>query len=604
MKCRLLSLLLFALATLPAWAQPDELKGSSWEKIKSSGKGSIIVYWYESKPFIWKEGNEMKGIEPEIVEGFKKHLKDKYGVELQVQWVEGASFEDTYLTISNEKREGVWGISAFSTTPERKELVDFAPPYMSDITVLIASKNVPIAKDVDEFDQLFSKLTAVTIKGTTYEKDLLTIKRERNVDFKVHYIPSSQNILRTIRDMDNAFGFIDLPIYLMELNKNPGQAINRQNLYPINREGYSFIHPKGSDWVEPLRIYFESAAFKSKLKEIIGRHFDTSVYEFIENLFLHSDDDVMLLTREKEIQQRDLAGKNKQIEQEAMFNNFLIVAVIVVLAFLIIIVFQFRKRTRANRKLSHQKEKIELQRLELEKQNEKLVHLNEEKNNLIKILAHDLRTPINQVQGLAQIFLVENKSLPGEQQETVNKIIDSSVRMSSMIGKILDVDAIEGKRVNLITETIDLPALLKKITNNFDKQAARKNIKLDTKLESTGLIIKADIVFLTEIVENILSNAIKFSEHGKTILVSASGNETSVRMCFKDEGPGLTADDKEKLFQKFQRLSAQPTDGEKSTGLGLSIVKKYTELMNGKVWCESEVGNGATFCVEFPKSID
>lgn len=576
--------------------------GDSWAQTRQKGKGTVVIRWYESRPFIWNEGGQMKGIESEIVEGFKKYLKERYNVEVDFHWIEGESFEDTYLTISNEKRAGIWGVSAFSITPERREAVEFAPPYMSDITVLITSKNIPIVKDVYEFDDTFSKLTAVTIKGTTYEKDLLTIKKERHVDFKIQYIPSSQNILRTIRDMDNAFGFIDLPIYLIELNRDPGMAINRQNLYPINREGYSFIYPHGSDWNQPLREYFKSPDFQPQLKEIIGRHFDNSVYEFIENLFLNSDDDVMLLTREKEIQQRDLAGKNKQIQRETILRYFLTAAVIIIMAFLIITYFQFQKRSRANKILSDQKEKIDLQRMELEKQNEKLIHLNEEKNNLIKILAHDLRTPINHVHGLAQLFLLDNSTLPPDQKDTINKIIDSSIRLNAMIGKILDIDAIEGERVNMISEIIDLPALLKKVTNSFDKLASRKNIIIETALDQQGLTINADSVFLTEIMENLISNALKFSSHGKKVCVTVSECESFVRMCVRDEGPGLTDDDKQKLFQKFQRLSAQPTDGERSTGLGLSIVKKYTEMMNGKVWCESEAGKGAMFCVEFPRA--
>lgn len=603
MKSYLLTALVFFVCTL-VWSQSPELKSNSWAETQQAKKGSLIIRWYESKPFIWQEGGNMRGIEHEIAEGFRKFLKDQYQTEITLQWIEGKDFANTFTLISQETQKGIMGVSAFSITPERRQLVDFGPPYMSDITVLVTSKNIPIVKDVNEFDKIFTRLTAITINGTTYEKDLLTIKRERNVDFAVRYIPSSENILRTIRDTVNAFGFIDLPIYLMELNKNPGQAINRQNLYPINREGYSFIYPKGSDWGEPLKEYFESAGFKSQLKKNISRHFDNSVYEFIENLFLHSGDDVMLLTREKEIQQRDLAGKIEQIQRDTILRNVLLASVAVVLAFLIIIYIQFQRRSEANEILRDQKEKIEVQRLELEYQNKKLVDLNEEKNNLIKILAHDLRTPINQVQGLAQIFLLENKNLVPEQKDTINKIIDSAARLSSMIGKILDVDAIEGKRVNILIENIDVPGFLKKVVSGFDKTALNKNIKIDTQFDEPALTLKGDAVFLTEIMENILSNALKFSPFGKQILVSASSTENTVVMSVQDEGPGLTDDDKEKLFQKFQRLSAQPTDGEKSTGLGLSIVKKYTELMGGNVWCESEFGKGATFYVEFPKPND
>jgi signal transduction histidine kinase len=103
-----------------------------------------------------------------------------------------------------------------------------------------------------------------------------------------------------------------------------------------------------------------------------------------------------------------------------------------------------------------------------------------------------------------------------------------------------------------------------------------------------------------QVLDNLISNAVKYSPLGKRILVRVVNTDRAVRIEIQDEGPGLSEDDKSKLFGKFARLSARPTGGEYSTGLGLSIVKKMVEAMNGKVWCESELGKGATFIVELP----
>jgi len=114
-----------------------------------------------------------------------------------------------------------------------------------------------------------------------------------------------------------------------------------------------------------------------------------------------------------------------------------------------------------------------------------------------------------------------------------------------------------------------------------------------------------DIKRITEVMDNLVGNAIKFSPEGKAISVdvhkSSDGKNRNGRILFRvrDDGPGLTPDDLKKLFGKFVRLSAQPTGGESSTGLGLSIVKQVVELHGGKVWAESEgKGKGATFVVE------
>lgn len=582
----------------------------SWAEAQRAGKATVYVYWYESRPFIYKnENGEMEGIEQEILSGFKDYVREKYKVELTLQWKETKNFENTYQTLCDETLPGAFGVSAFSITQPRKERVNFTLPYMPDISVLISSKNIPIVQNGEEFDKIFSGLEAITIKGTTYEEDLQKVKVERNIDFKIRYVPSYQNILATISSAENAFGVIDLPTYMVDLNKNAGMSVNRQNIVPFKREGLAFITPKHSDWAEPVNEYLSGGKFQLTIDPIMGKYLDNSVYNFMEDLAAAADNEVMLLTFEKEIQKRDQEGKNKQILRESVFRNILTATVSIVLVFLIIIFLLYRKQNKINAQLTNQKKEIEEQRLniehqnaQLEKRNEQLSHLNEEKNNLIKILAHDLRTPINQVQGLAQLVLMENPTLPIEQKDSVNKIIDSSIRLNAMIGKILDVDAIESNRVNLQLENIDMNALTKRIVSSFDKAAAKKEINLSFSPAPATVSVKGDMLYMTEIIENLLSNAIKFSRRKKSVSIEISVCDLYALLRIRDEGPGLTEDDKQKIFQKFQRLSAQPTEGERSTGLGLSIVKKYTELMNGRIWFESEVGTGTSFNLEFPKA--
>lgn len=582
----------------------------SWEQARKAGRATIYVYWYESRPFIYRnEKGEMEGIELEILTGFKDYVREKYHVDLTLSWKETQNFENTYLTVCKETLPGAFGVSAFSITQERKERVKFTLPYMPDISVVISSKNIPIVQNGEEFDRIFSGLEAITIKGTTYEEDLTKMKAERNIDFKMRYVPSFQNILATISTAENAFGVIDLPTYMVDLNKNAGMSVNRQNIVPFKREGLAFITPLHSDWAEAVNEYLAGAKFQLTIDPIMGKYLDHSVYNFMEDLASASDNEIMLLTFEKEIQHRDQEGKSKQILRESIFRNILTGTVSIVLVFLVIIFLLYRKKNKINALLISQKKEIEDQRInieqqndQLERRNEQLSHLNEEKNNLIKILAHDLRTPINQVQGLAQLLLLENASLPADQKESIRKIIDSSVRLNAMIGKILDVDAIESNRVNLQLETIDMNGLTKRIAGSFEKAAGKKEIKLDFTASPALVSVRGDMLYMTEIIENLLSNAIKFSARKKNVHIQIDSSEAHFVLRVQDEGPGLTEDDKQKIFQKFQRLSARPTGGEQSTGLGLSIVKKYTELMNGKVWYESETGKGTSFYLEFPKA--
>jgi signal transduction histidine kinase len=104
------------------------------------------------------------------------------------------------------------------------------------------------------------------------------------------------------------------------------------------------------------------------------------------------------------------------------------------------------------------------------------------------------------------------------------------------------------------------------------------------------------------VLDNLISNAIKYSTFGKKVYIRLLQTQQSVRCEIQDEGPGLSKKDHQKLFGKFARLSARPTGGEHSTGLGLFIVKKLVTAMDGQVWCESELGKGATFVIEFVRA--
>jgi signal transduction histidine kinase len=575
------------------------LAQDTWQEVKNSGKGSIKIYWDESKPFIFRDNTgKMAGIEGEIIAGFKNYLKAKYNVTLTVNWVDAKSFDNTYTAIRDKQESGSFGASAFSITPGRLQEVDFSPPYMADLSVLITSKNVPIVNSLEEFNSVFSNLKAITIKQTTYEHDLLKMQHQGNLHFEIHYIPSHENILRTIEKVDNSFGFIDLPVYMMLFNNDPSINVKRQNFFPIKREGYAFIYPKNSDWNLILKEYFDDVEFKSNLPKIIGRYIDIELFHFVESLAVQSNEQVTLLTKEKEIQQKDLLEKARQIAQETRTRNFLIVFTAIVSVCLIIIIRLYQKRNEQKEKIEAQGKNIELKSQQLEKRNEHLIALNEEKNNLVKILAHDLRTPINHMQGLAHLLLI-NTNLTEDQKMLIQQITDASLRLNKMISNILDIDAIENNRVKIFIDDVVISPLVRQVVKSFETQASRKNISLEYFTTCDNCVIKVDSLFIIQIMENLISNAIKFLERGKKITVKVEQCNEDVHISVTDNGPGLTPDDMKILFRKFQRLSATATAGENSTGLGLSIVKRYVELMNGKVWCESIPEKQTSFIVSF-----
>jgi len=191
----------------------------------------------------------------------------------------------------------------------------------------------------------------------------------------------------------------------------------------------------------------------------------------------------------------------------------------------------------------------------------------------------------------------EKESLNEDQKDYLKVIGNSLKRMNDMIIKILDVRAIESKKLNLNLQVVDVGEFVEKVVARFSELADKKNIELVVSKQAGG--VEIDLNYFTQILENLLSNAIKFSPNNKQIEINVSNSGEITRLEVIDQGPGLTADDHKRIFGKYQRLSAKPTGGESSTGLGLSIAKKYVEAMKGKIWCESEEGKGAKFVVEF-----
>ena len=245
---------------------------------------------------------------------------------------------------------------------------------------------------------------------------------------------------------------------------------------------------------------------------------------------------------------------------------------------------------------------INLQKEEILNKNSELTELNNEKNHLIGIIAHDLKNPLTSTLTIAEYLKaqIKNSNHP-EDIKNIDYMLDALNRMNKMITRILDVKMIESKSINLQLEKINLSKLFDIVNNNFKEKLEQKHIKLH--FDPADTYVNVDPEYMTQVYENLISNAIKFSPSNKEIWVKVWEDGDKVKTMVKDEGPGISTEDQKRMFGKFQILSAKPTAGERSTGLGLSIVKKYVEAMEGKVWCESEIGQGSNFIIEMDKAL-
>lgn len=250
-------------------------------------------------------------------------------------------------------------------------------------------------------------------------------------------------------------------------------------------------------------------------------------------------------------------------------------------------------RVRTHLELKHSREI-------LERTASQLRELNNEKNEFLGIAAHDLKNPICSFIGVAEYMMGKPGLERAELKELAGDILTESRRLLQLVQNLLDVNAIERGQLKFQPVACDLAEIAGTVVNNFRARAEAKQQALAYDPGATPARVFADRSVTVQILDNLVSNALKFSPAGKTIRVRVSPAKEGILCEVQDEGPGLSVEDQQRLFGKFARLSAQPTGGENSTGLGLSIVKKLVEAMNGSVWCESQLGHGAKFGIRLP----
>ena len=221
------------------------------------------------------------------------------------------------------------------------------------------------------------------------------------------------------------------------------------------------------------------------------------------------------------------------------------------------------------------------------------------KDHFMGVAAHDLKAPLTGIEGLVELIKMENKNLSATQAEYLGHVQYSCRKMQRLIIDILDVNRIEQGKAVVNWQKVSIMAILGQIQLGFASQATKKNI--DLQIDGIDAIMETDPDGLSRILENLVSNAIKFSPSMKKVLLSVSSEHHQVKFKVADEGPGILHEEQPRLFKKFQRLSNRPTNSEISTGLGLSIVKELATQLGGEITFTSEVGKGSTFIVRLPQ---
>jgi signal transduction histidine kinase len=230
-----------------------------------------------------------------------------------------------------------------------------------------------------------------------------------------------------------------------------------------------------------------------------------------------------------------------------------------------------------------------------------LQRINEEKNEILGMAAHDLRNPLGAIQAYGELLRDTKAALSIEERgEIIERIGLLSTSMLHLVSDLLDISAIEAGKLKLDLQETDLVPLVQANVAVNSLLARRKHVALVFHNHGPGSVARVDRTKMEQVLDNLITNAIKFSPAGAQVTVRLYQDDGAAVIAVCDEGPGIPAQEREKLFQPFCRAGTQGTWGEPSTGLGLAIVRRIVEAHGGRVWMESEINKGSTFYVSVP----
>jgi signal transduction histidine kinase len=228
--------------------------------------------------------------------------------------------------------------------------------------------------------------------------------------------------------------------------------------------------------------------------------------------------------------------------------------------------------------------------------------LKEEKNSLLRVISHDIKSPFNQLFALIQLFELEGEDLGERQKEYIDKMYHAVISGIEMIQNLQDFRSIDENSLQANIEKLDLGNVMKKVITRYQIQSRLNKVRLNLKQEPESIIIYSDEILILKILEKIISNAIKYSGTNSTVEIHLEQINGEVWVHVNDEGPGLGQEEIPFIYEPFRTLSAKPTVGGGTTGLGMFIAQKISEVLGISIRIKRNQKKGLEVSLKIPKS--
>ena len=283
--------------------------------------------------------------------------------------------------------------------------------------------------------------------------------------------------------------------------------------------------------------------------------------------------------------------------------------VLLLVAFAFVIMFGLIYVVKSHRELKHQYTIIDKQKNEIAIKNEQLAfnndsleEMNIEKNNVLSVVAHDLKTPLGNIQGLIELLNLHKENLNKDQLEYMTLISKVSTDGISMVNNMLDVHKIEAELKEMVLITTNVYDILDKVIKLHEPLVLTKKVQVNIDIASRDLEIRTDAQYLRQIISNLVSNAIKYTPEETSVDIKVAEKDNIIQISVSDSGKGISKEQMKRLFAGYKITGGSEKDTS-SPGFGLLITRRLVDKLKGKISAENKVtGSGAVFVVELLKS--
>jgi len=260
-----------------------QLTGSSWEQVLENGEGEITVLYYPEDGFAYEnENGTLTGVSIDIFNQFVNFIENKHDVSLNVNYQAENNFTKLYNNVQ-EASNGVFGLGNVTITGERKQEVQFSPPYLTNIAVLISHSSIPTLDALNELPSLFNNMTALAFRGTMHEERINQLKESYYPNLKVEMVDSDDKLINMVSEDPSFFGYVDLSVYWMATQQD--ETIKRHPVGDDAAERFGFIMPLGSEWSEPMNEFFDIGSgyrSNSSYRNILVNHLGVEVTQMLQ----------------------------------------------------------------------------------------------------------------------------------------------------------------------------------------------------------------------------------------------------------------------------------------------------------------------------------